>query len=148
MPTCPFCSIDKERQRVLMECIYVYVMPSNPRLTLHHLLVIPKRHILYPSELRPEERQELFDTVIWFQARILTSLPGMGCDVRQNLRPFLPEDDVKVDHIHWHLLPRTREDEIYLKTQVHEKDLFEKGRLPPEVMKQEMATLRRLLFLP
>jgi diadenosine tetraphosphate (Ap4A) HIT family hydrolase len=47
-----------------------------------------------------------------------------GVDVRQNYRPFLAPSKLKVDHVHFHVLPRTNEDELYQKSMKHEADLF------------------------
>lgn len=88
---CRFCTIDEERQQVLEKRNHVYIMPSNPRLIPGHLLVIPIRHIEDPTDLRTDEQYELFDTVIELQTKILMLKAGMGCEVRQNCRPFLLE---------------------------------------------------------
>jgi len=114
----------------------------------HHLLVIPKRHVEYPSALEPEEYLELMYTVVELQTTILMLKPGMGCDVRQNCRPFLPQSDYKIDHLHWHILPRLFEDQLYLRVQKFEKGLFDEHFLSPKQMQEEMKALKRLLFLP
>lgn len=88
-----------------------------------HLLVIPKRHVLHLSELREEERKEFFDTAITYQEKILKNVSS-GCDLRQNNRPFLSESDLKVDHVHIHLQPRELQDELYLKSNVHDLEIF------------------------
>ena len=141
---CPFCEVDEQRHPVLEKRDYVYVMPSNPRLVPGHLLVIPIRHIEHPTDLRTDEQYELFDTVIELQEKILTLKPSIGCDVRQHCRPFLPESDVKVDHIHWHLLPRELDDELYLQTQIFERDVFK--MLSPDEMRREEQRLRQLFM--
>ena len=51
---------------------------------------------------------------------------GNGCDVREHYRPFLVQSRLKVDHVHWHLVPRTDKDDIYVKSQTYEKELFRK----------------------
>ncbi len=144
---CPFCSVDENRQRILVERKRVYIMPSNPMLVPHHLLVIPKRHVELPSELTAGERYELFETVIEFQEKIRATSRGMGCDVRQNCRPFLPQDDYKVDHVHYHLLQRQFGDELYQKTQIFEKDIFDRNRLSSQEMIEEIGTLKLLFSL-
>ena len=80
---CPFCNIDKNRDKILYESKHSIVIFSNPRLMIGHLLVIPKRHVEKLYELNMEERNDLFDNVIEFQKRILQNLAG-GCDIRQN----------------------------------------------------------------
>ena len=122
--SCPFCDRTNEKHRILVEKEHCFVMLSNPRLTPGHLLVIPKRHVEKPSEMNDAERREVFDTVIEYQDKI-TARYATGCDVRQNYRPFLKESSVKVDHVHYHLLPRELEDEMYKKTQGPTHELFQ-----------------------
>lgn len=100
------------------------VIFSNPRLMPGHLLIIPKRHVENLLELDDEERKELFDTAIEYQQRILQRLAS-GCDLKQHNRPMIPENDLKVNHVHIHLQPREFEDELYLKAQIKERFLFQ-----------------------
>lgn len=121
---CPFCNIDKERTRVIKEGKHCYICFSNPRLMPGHLLVIPKRHIEKLSGLNKDEKEELFNLVIEYQEKILNNI-AKGCDVRQNYRPFQKQDNLKLDHLHIHLQPREFEDELYQKSQISEKDIFQ-----------------------
>ncbi len=123
MMNCPFCSIDKERNRVVKEGRLAFVILSNPRLMPGHTLVIPKRHIERPSDLTVEERKELFDTTLEFQDIILKNISS-GCDISQHCRPFLPESRLKVNHVHFHLRPREFKDEFYQKCMVNEAEMF------------------------
>lgn len=146
MRICPFCMIDEERQDIFWRGTRVYVIPSNPQLVPHHLLIVPERHVEEPPQLDPDECRELFDTLIMFQERIIKCGIGTGCDIRQHWRPFLPQSDHKVDHLHWHLLPRQINDALYTEAQCLEDLLFTK--LPREAMRNEMALLRSQIFLP
>ena len=136
---CPFCNIDKERNKVIKYGKNVFVMFSNPRLMEGHLLVVPKRHVEKLSELNEEERKELFDIVIEYQEKILDNI-AEGCDIRQNYRPFQKQDDLKVDHLHIHLQPRKFEDELYQKSQIFEKDVFK------ELTEEEINKIRSKLI--
>lgn len=122
--SCPFCKIDEINTRVLKEGEYYYIALSNPRLVSGHLLVIPKRHVEKASQLTPEERQEIFDAVIDLEEKVLAKLSS-GCDIRSNFRPFIKQNWVKVDHLHFHLQPREFEDELYQKVQKFEKELWQ-----------------------
>jgi diadenosine tetraphosphate (Ap4A) HIT family hydrolase len=135
---CPFCNINKEKTRIIREGKNVFVVFSNPRLMESHLLVIPKRHVEKLSELNKEEKEELFETVIDFQEKILSKI-AKGCDIRQNYRPFQDQDNLKVDHLHIHLQPRKFKDELFLKTQVFEKGLFK------ELKEEEIEKILSLL---
>ncbi len=113
--SCPFCEINPQKTFVIEDKEFCRVIFSNPRLKPGHLLVIPKRHVEKPFELNEAERREIFDTVLEYQKKILEKMAS-GCDIRQNCRPFLPESEIKVDHVHFHLLPREMSDEIHLAT--------------------------------
>lgn len=121
---CPFCTIDEIKTRTLEEGNLIRVVLSNPRLTPGHLLVIPKRHAEALWELNAEEERALFETAIKYQKRIVEKF-STGCDLRQNYRPFLPESEVKVNHMHLHLVPRNFEDELYQKSQRFEREMFQ-----------------------
>lgn len=134
---CPFCDISKERKtRILEERKFVRVIASNPRLMFGHLLVIPKRHVEKISLLNKEERDELFNTVVEFQDKILTKIAS-GCDIRQNCRPFQKQSRLKVDHLHIHLQPRELYDELYEKCQIFETNIFKE--LPKEEIEKLLA---------
>jgi len=120
---CPFCDVKKER--IIYNSQYTFVMLSNPRLMPGHLLVIPKRHVERIAELGVRERKELFDIAVKFQEKIIAHVAS-GCDMRQHYRPFQKQDDLKINHLHIHLQPREFEDELYAKSQLHEKNIFKK----------------------
>ena len=58
-----------------------------------------------------------------FQEKILAKFAS-GCDIRQNCRPFQKQSNLKVDHVHYHLLPREFKDELYQKCQIYETEIF------------------------
>jgi diadenosine tetraphosphate (Ap4A) HIT family hydrolase len=101
-------------------------MLSNPRLVRGHLLIMPTRHIEAAWELKPGERDRLYDRVVFYQRKIITTGFSPGCDVRQNYRPFIPQGRLKVDHLHFHLLPRwpREQDELYQRCMKYEADIF------------------------
>ena len=121
--SCPFCDPDNRKGRALEEAADHYVMLSNTRLVPGHLLVIPKRHVLKPSELNDAERKNIIDTLFRWQDKITTCFSA-GCDIRQNFKPFLKESRTKVDHVHFHLLPREENDK-YMIVNNAARSLFE-----------------------
>lgn len=148
---CRFCSLNAERQRVIARYSRIFVVASNPRLLLGHMLVIPEEHVVFPSELSDEEYCGLWIVARMIQTRILLRTPRMGCYVEQHSLPFLTnteDTDFNVGHFHIHVIPRTPYDELYMEVQIHEKALFEKGFLSPEQMRQEEERLTRLYFSP
>ena len=121
MKNCPFCNLT---QRVIKENQLASVILSNPRKVPGHFLVIPKRHVEKPWELTKDEVAAIFDLIFLVQRKVSEKL-AEGCDIRQNYRPFLKQSRIKIDHIHYHVIPRNFEDPIYVKVEKHETDLFE-----------------------
>jgi diadenosine tetraphosphate (Ap4A) HIT family hydrolase len=124
MDKCPFCD-DKIRERMIQESDNARVFFSNPRLTKGHLLVTPKRHVEQPWQLTDQELKEIFTHIHQLQMRLSETL-GTGCDIRQNYRPFIQQGRLKVDHLHFHLIPRTLKDELYEKSMIFETEIFKK----------------------
>ena len=123
MSDCPFCNIDEIKTRILQETDNVRVIFSNPRLMKGHLLVTPKHHVEQPWDLAETELKEIFSHIHALQKRIAKTL-GAGCDIRQNYRPFMKQGRLKVDHLHFHLLPRAFQDDLYERSMKYETDIF------------------------
>lgn len=118
--TCPFCD---PKDRVLKANEHAQVILSNPRKVPGHILVLPKRHIEKPWELTPEELQDIFELIFFVEQRIVGRL-GDGVDIRQNYRPFKKQTRLKVNHVLFHIVPRSAEDYIYTVSEKFETDLF------------------------
>jgi histidine triad (HIT) family protein len=102
---------------------HAYAMLSNPRKVPGHMLVIPKRHVEKPWELTDMELRDVFDLIFYIEQRFVGKL-GEGIDIRQNYRPFMSQSKLKVNHVHFHLIPRSDEDYIYEVSEQFEKDIF------------------------
>ena len=123
---CPFCEIiEKHPEHIILENKNVFVTLSNPRLMLGHLLVIPKKHVEKISELNKEERDDFFDITIKMQEKVLKII-APGCDISEHYRPFIPDNTLKVSHLHMHVRPRFLNDELYLQVQKYESKIFKK----------------------
>ena len=120
---CPFCDIDKEKTFILEENLKAYVAMSNPRLVKGHLLVIPKRHVETIDRLNREEWDDVTNLVVKYQKKITDSLAS-GYDLRQHYIPYVPQSRFKIDHVHFHLIPRNFKDEMYERMK-GAYDLFE-----------------------
>ncbi len=131
---CPFCDLGT---RVIKENEHANLFLSNPRKVEGHTLVTPKRHIETPWELRDEELVAIFGLIRFAQER-LAQMYGGGSDVRQHYRPHQKQGRIKVDHIHYHVIPRTLDDELYQKAEVHEVALF------AELSEQEKQKVTKL----
>lgn len=119
-PTCPFCD---STDRVLKQNEHAQVILSNPRKVPGHFLVIPKRHVEKPWELKPEELSAIFELIFFVEQRIIGKL-GEGANIRQNYLPFIDENQVKVNHVHFHVIPRSNNDYLYTVAEQYEDGLF------------------------
>lgn len=119
---CPFCNLEK---RVLKENEFANLFLSNPRKVAGHFLVTPKRHIEKPWEMTAEEIRAIFELVFFAQKRS-TERVSEGCDVLQHYRPFVKQGRIKVNHIHYHIIPRGFNDKIYQEVEKYETEaIFE-----------------------
>jgi histidine triad (HIT) family protein len=117
---CPFCN---PNERVLKSNEHANVILSDPHKVPGHLLVVPKRHVEKPWELTHEELTDIFDLIFMIEQKILGKL-GDGVDIRQNYRPFLDQDGLKVNHVTFHIIPRSQDDYIYSVSEQYEDKLF------------------------
>lgn len=122
MNVCPFCS-EVIKKRLIKDGENVFVVLSSPRITLGHLLVIPKRHVQKFSELKVEEMKELFEFLAYLQNKILEKL-SKGVEVRQNFRPYMKNTKTHVNHLHFNVFPRDENDEIEKTVDVYRRSLY------------------------
>ena len=117
---CPFCN---PTEKVLKENEHAQALLSNPHKVPGHFLVIPKRHIEKPWELTDDELKSIFDLIFFIEQKIIGKL-GDGCDIRQNYRPFLKQDELKVNHMTFHVIPRSLNDYLHTVAEQYEEGLF------------------------
>jgi diadenosine tetraphosphate (Ap4A) HIT family hydrolase len=132
---CPFCS---GNNMVVKENEHAFAILSNPRKVPGHILIIPKRHVDKPWELTQMELRDIFDLISYIEQKLIGTF-GDGCDIRQNYRPFLQQNELKVDHIHFHLIPRALDDYIYQVSEKYDSELF--AELDPVEAKAVMKAL-------
>lgn len=118
---CPFCNLG---QRILKDNRRAVLFLSDPKKTTGHFLVVPKRHVELPWDLSEDELLDIYKLIFFTEKRIIGKL-GEGCDIRQNYRPFMKQGRVKVDHLHYHIIPRSNEDNIYQVSEKHDYELWE-----------------------
>ncbi len=123
MTNCPFCNLNSEKSRTLKTGKFTTVILSNPRMVKGHTLVIPNRHVEKPWQLTDEEVVAIFKDIFWIESKLLV-VAEQGCDIRQNYRPFQPQGNIKVDHLHFHVIPRRYKDELFLTAMRYETGLY------------------------
>lgn len=110
---CAYCQPGALEGRLIYEDGLVRSFLSNPRLTRGHSLVIPRRHVEPPAPLTAAEVAVLDETER-LRALMLGSF-ATGVDIFQKTREQVPEghNDVKMDHIHFHVWPSNPGDALY-----------------------------------
>ena len=121
MNDCPFCELS---DKVIKSNEHAVLILSNPRKVPGHCLVTPKRHVEQPWELTSEELKDIFALVWETEKKLIAAGLGDGVDVRQNYRPFLTQSKLKVNHVHFHVIPRALEDYIYQISEKYDTELF------------------------
>ncbi len=106
-----------------MENDHAQVVLSDPHKVPGHILVMPKRHVEKPWDLSAEELTCVFDLIYTIEQKLIGKL-GDGFDIRQSYRPFMPQDDLKLNHLLFHVLPRSRDDYIFKISEQYETDLY------------------------
>lgn len=117
---CPFCNLG---DRVILDNTYANMFASNPRKVEGHVLVTPERHIEKPWEVSSEELLAIFGLVRIAQKILADEYDG-GVDTVQNYRPFMAQDGIKTNHLHYHVYPRAEEDELWQAAEKQERELF------------------------
>jgi diadenosine tetraphosphate (Ap4A) HIT family hydrolase len=114
---CPFCELD---ERIILENERARMFLSNPRKVEGHFLVTPKRHVEKPWELTPDEIKDIFELIFLVQKKLSETI-APGSDVMQHYRPYISQGKIKVNHIHFHVIPRDFNDIIYQRVEKHER---------------------------
>lgn len=97
---CPFCP--EQREAVLEEGKFCFVAPARAPYTEDHLLIIPKRHIIFFHELTSEEVEEFMSLIQRWSAKLHTRHEAINFLLRDS---NLGEIGKSVEHLHFHLLP-------------------------------------------
>jgi diadenosine tetraphosphate (Ap4A) HIT family hydrolase len=110
--------------RIIIERKTAALILSNPKKIAGHFLVIPKRHVEKPWELTSEEQSDIFELILLVQKTLYDNKIAPGSDICEHYRPFIKQGRIKVDHIHYHVLPRNMFDRIYNTIEKHETEEF------------------------
>jgi diadenosine tetraphosphate (Ap4A) HIT family hydrolase len=117
---CPFCS---SLEHIVKENDLAQAILSDPHKVPGHILVMPKRHVEKPWDLEPVELKAVFDLIFFIEERLVGRL-GDGVDIRQSYRPFMPQDNLKLNHLTFHILPRSLNDYLYSVSGKYEDGLY------------------------
>jgi diadenosine tetraphosphate (Ap4A) HIT family hydrolase len=101
---CPFCSVTN---RILAENQEAFLTYSLAPYHEHHMLVVPKRHILKISELSESERRAI-DELIMKAVRALEKLGMDHISILARDGKVTKDSNKTVDHLHYHVVSGVR----------------------------------------
>jgi diadenosine tetraphosphate (Ap4A) HIT family hydrolase len=139
LDNCAFCNITSEPERVIRVGRYVTSFLSNPRLVKGHALIVPNRHITSVLDLCYEEMEEMGFETERIGELLLASLAD-GIDTWTKYRPLVPENQIKANHMHLHILPSRKDDAIYSTGVIWNAENF--TELTPEERDETIKLLR------
>lgn len=125
MEECVFCDIlqGKISRALIAENEHaIAVMDSYP-VQEGHCLIIPKKHHESLIEIPEKELWGVMQLAVKVETAMMKALKCGGIDLKQHYRPFLKQSKLKVNHLHFHLIPRNKDDEIFKTVLVHELKL-------------------------
>ena len=121
---CNFCEPSSFSERIVSENEDAIGLLSSPRLTPGHSLVIPRRHVESLDDLSGTEMQAIHELISPIYRRLLGSV-ALGVDVWQKTRHQVEQDGVKMNHVHFHVIPSSPGDERYASALRWSRDQFE-----------------------
>lgn len=106
---CNFCHIDETQSDKIVNRGKGFIsFFSNPRFRRNHLLVIPEYHYTDPYDIDAD----LLGKIVREAESIAHVIDyGYGTVVTQKSQPRQIENGIKMDHVHFHVWPRTKQDE-------------------------------------
>lgn len=137
-----FCS-DAIQEGVFYRTKYTMAVCDLMPVVYGHSLIVPIRHVLDITELSDEELADLVSTIKKVKSVILKLYgdKSKSYDLTAQIGEF---SGMSVRHLHFHIIPRTEEDEYQ-----HGKNVFaaieKKGPLSEEEYRKRTAILRKEL---
>ena len=101
----PFLHLEKEE--LVDETTYFFVIPARAPYVENHLLIIPKRKVYVLRELTSEEKEEMYDLVDKWSKKLHTMHHWVNLLLRDGLvwDDWDTEIQKSVNHLHFHLIP-------------------------------------------
>ena len=101
IPSCPFCG-ENPHNRIIESREHAYLTYALAPYHKHHLLVLPRRHVLSIKDLTLEEETEIEE----LQRIGLTLLNKLGyTDITLLVREGAVGHGKSMEHIHFHIVP-------------------------------------------
>jgi histidine triad (HIT) family protein len=97
---CPFCKIKNEE--ILKDNKNAILILSKAPYTKDHLLVVPKRHVLFLADLTKEEEKDIDALVYFAMKKMHKKYHDVSILYREGNKKKIGKS---IDHIHYHIIP-------------------------------------------
>ena len=87
-----------------------------------HTLVLPKKHYDNILDIDKDTLSSLIEVVRSLSIKIVNNTGALGCNILNNCGEVSGQT---VNHIHFHIIPRYKKDDLDIKFPTHELDLDE-----------------------
>lgn len=87
-----------------------------------HTLVLPKKHYDNILDIDKDTLSSLIEIVRSLSIKIVNNTGALGCNILNNCGEVSGQT---VNHIHFHIIPRYKKDDLDIKFPTHELDLDE-----------------------
>lgn len=141
MATDPFCSSEAVSRTIVYETEHFMALYDIKPVVSGHCMIIPKRHITDPMEMREDEWDEfhvMYKAIVPTLLRIYSDSAN-SYDVVSQIGPYSGRT---VPHLHFHILPRRKGDRhgnVNIYTEIEEN----KANFDMEHVKAQVALLRK-----
>ncbi len=98
---CPFCN--EEKYDMIEENNLMYVIPARAPYVEDHLLIVPKRHVVFLQELNHQEIISLHTLVEQRTNKLHTQHEAVNLLLRDSLAN--KKSEKSINHLHFHLIP-------------------------------------------
>jgi ATP adenylyltransferase len=100
---CAFCENPDVSKRIIVENDLAFAFPTNTPIVPGHILVVPKRHVLYYEEVTQDEKIAIEELREKLKLALLRTFGAEGFNYAWN------EEEIggqSVPHFHLHIVPR------------------------------------------
>jgi diadenosine tetraphosphate (Ap4A) HIT family hydrolase len=98
---CPFCNFDPKE--IIAESTYFFIIASRAPYSPHHLLIVPKRHIVFLKELKKAELKELRTLTEQRNEKLHQHHKSVNILLRDTM--YKQGTGKSINHLHLHLIP-------------------------------------------
>lgn len=142
---CLFCSLlwDKRDKRnlVLFRTAHHAVILNRYPYNNGHLMIVPRRHIAYLSQMNTREKAEFFEVLEKVMDALAKAMKPQGFNLGMNISDVAGAG--VPGHVHWHIVPRWKGDVNFMPVVAGTKVISESLESAYEVLSQALTAKTR-----